>query len=69
MIRNFLYNGYLKLTFYLDGDNSYCLYDDIIMDNDYSQRTYEIWINENMDNLTELGEFTKKIIKKHSMTE
>jgi len=69
MIRNFLYEGSIKLTVYLDGDNSYCLYDGKRMESNYSQRTYEIWINENMDIMTEITELCKMDIKKHSMTE
>jgi hypothetical protein len=69
MIRNFLYGGNLKLTFYLDGDNSYCLYDDTPMENNYTQSTYEIWIRENNDKLTEITELCKMEIKKHTMTE
>jgi hypothetical protein len=69
MIRNFLYNGDMKLTFYLDGDNSYCLYDGEPMDTNYSQATYEFWIRENCDIMTEITELCKMDIKKHSMTE
>jgi len=69
MIRNFLYEGSMKLTFHLDGDNSYCLYDGEPMESNYSQRTYEIWIRSNSDKLTEVTELCKMDIKKHSMTE
>jgi hypothetical protein len=69
MIRTFLYNGDVKLTFCLDGDNSYCLIDGEEMANTYNQTTYEIWIRDNSDKLTEVTELCKMEVKKHSMTE
>jgi len=69
MIKNYIYDGNVKLTFYLDGGNSYCLIDGIEMVNTYTQHIYEIWIRDNSDKLTEVKELCKMDIKKHSMTE
>lgn len=69
MIKNYIFEGNIKLTFYLDGDNSYCLIDGTEMANTYNQATYWVWINQNSDKLTEVTELCKMGIKKHSMTE
>jgi hypothetical protein len=69
MIKNYIYGGNVKLTFYLDGNNSYCLIDGIEMANTYNQSTYWVWINQNSDKLTEVTGLCKMGIKKHSMTE
>lgn len=71
MIRTFIYKsgiGNLKLTFYMDGVNSYCLYDGESMETNYHQWTYELWISQNSDILTEVTELCKMEIKKHNMT-
>ena len=56
MIKNYIYDGNVKLTFYLDGDDSYCLIDGTEMANTYNQSTYWVWINQNSDKLTEVTE-------------
>ncbi len=70
MIRKFIYNKKVELTFYLDGENSYCLSDGEIVGEKYSQNIYELCILQNWDLLDEVNdiEISRKI-KKHSMTE
>jgi hypothetical protein len=69
MIKNYIYDGNVKLTLCLDGDNSYCLIDGVEMSNTYAQHIYETWIRDNSDKLTEVTGLCKMGIKKHSMTE